>query len=246
MHEFAGHDGVPLAYRETGAGRPLILLHGLTADAPSAWIATGHAETIAARGHRVIMPDLRGHGKSARPHDPAAYPRDILAHDGLALVRHLGLTGYDLGGYSLGGRVVVRMLVRGATPGRAIIGGQGMRQVAGERGGAGDAIRRIAKAPAGPGSPDWETAQRLRESGADLTALVHVLDSLVPTTKEEVAAIRTPALVVAGAQDSRAASVEELAAALPDATHAVLPGGHWGAAVHPGLATTMAGFLDGH
>ena len=57
---------------------------------------------LAGQGYRVILPDLRGHGDSARPHDPAAYPPDALADDGLALIEQLGLTDYDLGGYSLG------------------------------------------------------------------------------------------------------------------------------------------------
>src|ERR1022692_2543702 len=64
---------------------------------------SGPARALAAQGYRVILPDLRGHGDSARPHDLACYPPDVLADDGLALIAHLGLDGYDLGGYSLGG-----------------------------------------------------------------------------------------------------------------------------------------------
>ena len=111
-----------LAYREVGQGRPLILLHGITGDA-TLWLRHGQAQTIAARGHRVIMPDFRGHGRSAKPHDASAYPLDMLTDDGFALVEHLGVDDYDLGGYSLGARIVVRMLVRGATPGRAVVWG---------------------------------------------------------------------------------------------------------------------------
>ena len=103
-----------------------MLLHGYFSTAEVNWVRFGHAETLAARGHRVILPDLRAHGDSARSHDPAAYPRDALADDGLALVEHLGLTDYDLGGYSLGARTTVRMLVRGAAPRRAIVAGMGL------------------------------------------------------------------------------------------------------------------------
>ena len=118
VSSFPGRDGVGLAYREVGEGRPLVLLHGLAGDA-TLWLRHGQAETIAAHGYRVIMPDFRGHGRSARPHDAAAYPHDVLTDDGFALLEYLGLDDYDLGGYSLGARIVVRMLVRGATPGRA-------------------------------------------------------------------------------------------------------------------------------
>jgi pimeloyl-ACP methyl ester carboxylesterase len=125
VYHFPGRDGVELAWREMGAGRPLVLLHGLLGS--GAQLAdSGPARALAAQGYRVILPDLRGHGDSARPHDPACYPPDVLADDGLALIDHLRLDGYDLGGYSLGGRLVLRLLVRGARPGRAVVGGQGL------------------------------------------------------------------------------------------------------------------------
>src|SRR3546814_1894661 len=66
---------------------------------------------------------------SAKPHDAASYPKDVLADDGLALLRHLGLAEgeYDLGGYSLGARTTMRMLIRGARPRRAVLGGMGLQ-----------------------------------------------------------------------------------------------------------------------
>src|SRR3954452_12923539 len=100
MHKVEAADGVPLAYIEVGEGRPFILLHAYLATAYGAWVRTGVAERIAASGRRVIMPDLRGHGGSA-PDDPAAYPPDILADDGFALLDQLGITEYDIGGYSV-------------------------------------------------------------------------------------------------------------------------------------------------
>ena len=102
-------DGQELAYWEMGEGQAVVLLHGLFSDARTNWIRYGHAAAIAAKGFRLVMPDLRAHGTSARPHDPAAYPPDVLASDGMALIAHLGLVDYDLGGYSLGGRTSARM-----------------------------------------------------------------------------------------------------------------------------------------
>ena len=118
---FESFDGQKIAWREMGEGRPVLLIHGFFSDAFTNWIRYGHAEKIAARGFRVIMPDLRAHGSSARPHDAASYPPDALAQDGLALIAHLGLTDYDLGGYSLGARTTVRMLVTGAAPRRVFV-----------------------------------------------------------------------------------------------------------------------------
>jgi pimeloyl-ACP methyl ester carboxylesterase len=126
LKHFRGRDGLELAYREMGTGRPLLLIHGFFSTATINWMRYGHAAKIAARGHRLIMPDLRGHGDSAKPHDGAFYPPDVLADDGFALIEHLGLTDYDLGGYSLGARTTLRMLARGARPGRAIVAGMGL------------------------------------------------------------------------------------------------------------------------
>jgi pimeloyl-ACP methyl ester carboxylesterase len=98
-HYFDSYDGTRIAWREMGEGRPLLLIHGYFSTASVNWIKYGHAALIAEAGFRVIMPDLRGHGDSAKPHDPAAYPPDALMRDGLALVAHLGLRNYDLAGY---------------------------------------------------------------------------------------------------------------------------------------------------
>src|SRR6202020_1614451 len=96
---FPGHDGVQLAYREAGSGRPLILLHGFMGTG-SDWLDQGPGEALAARGVRLVLPDFRGHGESTRSPDPLTYPPDVLADDGLALIEHLGLGpgDYDLGG----------------------------------------------------------------------------------------------------------------------------------------------------
>ena len=117
--DFSSFDGVSLKIHEIGQGRPLILLHGLFSNAQTNWIKFGHADALAEAGFRVIMPDLRAHGDSAAPHDPAAYPADILVKDTEALIAHLGFSDFDLGGFSLGARTTARMLATGTTPGKA-------------------------------------------------------------------------------------------------------------------------------
>src|SRR3546814_13972419 len=75
---------------------------------------------LAKAGFQVFMPDLRAHGESAAPHDPAAYPSDILVQDARALMAHLNLSDFDIGGFSLGARTVAKLLVEGLQPRRAI------------------------------------------------------------------------------------------------------------------------------
>src|SRR3546814_18863560 len=77
------------------------------------------------------MPDLRAHGESAAPHDPAAYPSDILVQDARALMAHLNLSDFDIGGFSLGERTVAKLLVEGLQPRRAIVAGRGREGLSG-------------------------------------------------------------------------------------------------------------------
>ena len=115
---FASFDGADLAFHRLGEGRPVVLLHGLFSDAQTNWIRFGHAQRLADAGFEAIMPDLRAHGHSARPHDPAAYPEDVLVRDAHALVAHLGLRDFYLGGFSLGARTAVRGVLAGLAPRR--------------------------------------------------------------------------------------------------------------------------------
>jgi len=246
VYRFAGRGGVGLACRETGSGRPLVLLHGFM-GAGSHMLGHGRAGVFAGQGYRVITPDFRGHGDSAKPHDPAAYPPDVLADDGLALVGHLGLGDgdYDLGGYSLGGRIVVRMLARGAKPGRAIVAGQGLAKVSGPQGGG--VNHRVLTALAGgaaiePGSPGAPIAHRISELGADPVALLYVLNSLVPTPEDALRQIAIPTLVAIGEKDERS-DADGLAALMPNARFVRVPGDHGSAFAAPELIAAIAAFL---
>ncbi|WP_028927922.1 alpha/beta fold hydrolase [Pseudonocardia acaciae] len=209
VHRFPGRDGLELVYRETGEGRPLVLLPGFTSTGLH-WIHRDPVATLAEHGYRVILPDPRGHGDSARPHDPRSYPPDVLADDGLALINWLRLDDYDLGGYSLGARIVPRMLVRGVGPAHAIVAGQGLDALdrttsrAGRRRHVLSALTH--RGVIEPGSPDEELARWITQSGGDPQALCHVLDTLVATLPSarftrvpgnHVTALTSPELVAA-------------------------------------------------
>jgi pimeloyl-ACP methyl ester carboxylesterase len=241
---FQGRDGVRLAYREMGQGRPVVLLHGYFSTATVNWIRYGHAARIAALGRRVILPDLRAHGDSAKPHDAAAYPHDVLADDGLALIEQLGLTDYDLGGYSLGGRTTVRMLARGATPGRAIVAGMGLEGIL-DTGGRGTFFRHVLNnlGTFERGSPAWLAEGFLKTVGGDPVALLHVLDTFTDTPREALARFEMPVLVLSGVDDADNGSPQALAAALPHGRYEEIPGNHMSAVTLPALGIALAAFL---
>jgi pimeloyl-ACP methyl ester carboxylesterase len=237
-------DGTRIAWREIGEGRPVVLIHGYFSDAATNWIRYGHAAAVAAAGRRVIMPDLRGHGESDRPHDPAAYPPDALAKDGHALVAHLGLTDYDLGGYSLGARTTSRMLATGATPGKVVFSGMGLEGLidTGRRAGHfRHVLTNLGRHERG--TPAWLAEAFLKTSGGDPVALLGVLDTFVDTPEATVRGFARPTLVVNGADDDDNGSARALADALPDATYVEVPGNHMSAVTKPELGAALAAFL---
>jgi len=244
-HVFTASDGVELAWHELGEGKPVLLLHGLFSDAETNWIRFGHAAEIAGRGYRVIMPDLRGHGTSSKPHDAAAYPPDILADDGLALIAHLGLEAYDLGGYSLGGRTAVRMVAKGALPERLIVSGMGLEGLLDTRA-RGEHFKQILKGLGTHerGSPEWLADAFLKTTGGDPHALLPLLDSFVDTTEAELREIAMPTLVLQGAEDDDNGSAEALAALLPRGEFTEVPGNHMSAVTNAELGRAIADFLD--
>lgn len=90
-----------------GEGKPLLLLHGFTGSA-RAWDAIRpHLASVA----RVIVPDLIGHGDSAKPAHPARYSLEWCARDLLALLDALDVRRAIVLGYSMGGRVALHLAV---------------------------------------------------------------------------------------------------------------------------------------
>ncbi len=238
------NDGVSLHVSEVGEGRALVLLHGYFSDAETNWIKYGHAALLAEAGFRVIMPDLRAHGQSDKPHEAAAYPKDVLADDVLALVTQLGLTDYDLGGYSLGGRVVARMLVKGARPRRVIISGMGIEGLT-NTGTRAAHFRNIFEGLGTHprGTPEWMAEAFLKTTGGDPVALARILDTFVDTPIEIIRGWKMPVQVLVGVDDDDNGSGAALAAELSNATLSVVPGNHMSAVVKPDLGQAMGAFL---
>lgn len=241
---FDSFDGERMAWRELGEGRPVVLIHGYFSNAEVNWLRYGHAAAVAARGFRVIMPDLRGHGDSATPHEPSAYPPDALMRDGLALIAHLGLGDYDLGGYSLGARTTVRMLANGAMPRRVVLSGMGLAGIV-ETQGRGGYFRNVLTHLGSfeRGTSEWMTEAFLKTTKGDPVALLNVLETFVDTPVEALAHMEAPTLVVSGDQDDDNGSAAGLADLLPHGTFRAVPGNHMSAVTRPELGQAIADFL---
>jgi len=245
MHRWKASDGVELAYHELGAGAPVVLLHGLFSSADMNWIKFGHAAKIAEAGFRVIMPDLRAHGHSGKPHDPDAYPKNILVRDLVELIGHLDLAEFDLGGFSLGSRTVIEGIVGGLRPRRAILSGTGLDVLSNWK----DRSMFFLKAielfdSVSRGDPHWMSVQFMKSQKIDRVAAAHLLRTMDNREDPETlrAAFTMPSLVVNGAEDEDNGSAPALAE-LIGAEFAEVPGTHMSSVTSPQLGEAIARFL---
>lgn len=91
-------NGVKIRYVTVGKGEPVVLLHGWMSDS-GMW---GRLDSNpAAKEYQLIAVDLRGHGKSDKPHEPERYGPEM-AEDVVRLLDHLKLPKAHLVGYSMG------------------------------------------------------------------------------------------------------------------------------------------------
>jgi len=147
-----------------------------------------------------------------------------MAVDVLALIAHLGLTDYDLIGYSMGGRTAARIMVRAARPRRCVIGGMGDFGImeAGPRAAAFEDALRHGEDAADP-LMGRTIAKRVAAMGLNREALLGVLAAFAPTSREELASIPVPTLAILGEADHDNGSVEGLAAIMPACTPCACP-----------------------
>ncbi|MFA6219189.1 MAG: alpha/beta fold hydrolase [Erythrobacter sp.] len=242
---FASFDGTDLALHRHGAGRPLVLLHGLFSSAQMNWIKWGHHKTIAARGYEVLMLDFRIHGESAVPRDRAAFPHNVLVRDIAALVGHLGLEDYDLGGFSLGARTTLHAIATGVlAPARVVIGGMGTAGL-GEWQKRAAHFRRVIDEfdSIEPGDPAYFSKMFLKSQGVDRVAARMLLDTMPDLDLALLDRVTMPTLVVCGVDDRDNGSAADLAALLPHASFVEVPGNHMSSCTRPEMGQAIADWL---
>jgi pimeloyl-ACP methyl ester carboxylesterase len=239
------HDGVEIAFLDEGEGDPIVLVHGFGSNKEVNWVFTSWVSALNQAGRRVVALDNRGHGKSAKLYDTAAYHSGLMAGDVLALLDHLALARADVMGYSLGARITAFLSL--AHPERvrsAILGGLGINMVDGT--GPPEAIARVMLAPNldAVSDPVGHMYRSFAEkTRSDLRALAACIEGSRQTlSREEVGRIAVPVLVAVGANDHVGGSAEALAALIPGAQALVIPGRDHMLAV--GDKVFKAGVLD--
>jgi pimeloyl-ACP methyl ester carboxylesterase len=199
-------DGTALSYLAQGSGPPVLLLHGFCSSA-AGWWKTGVAQRLA-QTRRVLAPDIRGHGDSARPTDASAYGRRLLS-DLEALLDHNDLETADVAGFSMGAEIGLAFAVHRSD-------------------------RVLSLTLAGSGwSPEGIVAEYRRwfdalsgtsDTPDALAALIEGIPEITGLPEEAVAALAMPVFGIIGERDGERPYMERLARVLPGFRHVVLPG----------------------
>nr|WP_245354757.1 alpha/beta hydrolase [Brachybacterium sacelli] len=237
-----------MRYDVTGSGPALVLLHGSVLSR-AIWRGLGYLEPLAAE-HTVIRVDLRGHGRSGAPHDPAAYSQEIFVADLLAVLDAEGIGRAALLGYSLGARIALTTTLE--HPGRVTrlvcLGGSSSPQQ-----GAVDSVffpgvidtvrdQGMEAFCAGQGLGPEVTSRRARATrtaflAADhraVSALLTATDAAEGVPDEALAACTVPALWMAGTEDHpRYEESRHAAGTMADAEFVPLPGRDHGGTLFP-------------
>ncbi|HWE71502.1 MAG TPA: alpha/beta fold hydrolase [Acidimicrobiales bacterium] len=233
-------NGVRIAYSVTGAGEPLVLVHGFTGNSDDWELVVDEL----ARDRTVVTFDHRGHGASTNTGDPSTYTLGQLADDLDALVEHLGFWCFDLVGHSMGGVVAQRYVLEhpekvaslvlmdtfGAVPdgglglfeaGIAMVRNGGFAQLL-------DTIAPFLRQGANPG--DIERSVRASYARMDPVAFEALGSEMarMPSLLAELGTVRAPTTIMVGELDGPfRGAAEQLAAAIPGAELVVIPGaGH--------------------
>ena len=220
------HGPVDIAFIDEGQGEPIVLVHGFASNMDVNWIQPSWLGTLRRAGRRVIALDNRGHGRSGKLYDAAAYDVREMGGDVLALLDHLGIERADIMGYSMGARIAAFLALDHPERVRsAILGGLGIKLVNGV--GLSDTISDDLIAPSRDAIED-PVGRMFRafaeQTRSDLPALAACLRGSRQTlTEAEARSIRVPMLIAVGTRDAIAGSGPALAALIPGAEALDIP-----------------------
>jgi pimeloyl-ACP methyl ester carboxylesterase len=255
---FFTRGGLKIAYDDIepagGGAGSVLLVHGFATNRMENWRRLGWYGAFERKDFRIIALDLRGHGESDKPHDPAAYGGGEHLADIVGLLDHLDVGRIDVLGYSMGARLALQLaLGHGGRVANLIVGGVGGR---------------MFEPPKPPEGPPMTMAEAMRaedpeaikdptmrgfrifaeQQGEDRLALAAFTEGRGGPgfTRDDLFAIAAPTLVVAGARDELAGDPQVLADAIRGAKSITLPGcDHFSAIPHALFKAGVFDFLEG-
>ena len=239
FYDVAGRAGAP----------PLVLVHGYTASGRTNWELSGWVDALG-KQYRLLIPDLRGHGRSEKPHKPEAYSISAMAQDVLACMDAEGVERAIVFGYSMGGMITLELLLN--HPDRvsaAIIGGMGSQfpDRGRRRGPRQDEPGAEPPPPKAPRRGIGFLAAYLRHYDALASRAVWngvFKGSPAPVDSSRLGEIRVPVLCAAGMRDALYPGVKALVRQVPGARLEAFSGrGHIGTVNDPRFKKVVLEFL---
>jgi pimeloyl-ACP methyl ester carboxylesterase len=245
-------DGLALAYDAFGpadARKAIVLVHGFSSNRYENWKRMGWYDAIAGKGLRGLALDCRGHGESAKPHDPKQYDRAAMAGDVFNLMDHVGIERAHLLGFSMGAHIALTAaMADGGRIDHLVVAGVGGKIFEPAR--EPDAMAKAMEAPSPDeiGDPLLKSfrhfADEQKEDRLALAACSRGPRS--PITRDTLMAIRRPTLVIAGARDQLAGPPQGLADAMAGARAVTIPGcDHFSMIAHGLFKASVFDFFDG-
>jgi pimeloyl-ACP methyl ester carboxylesterase len=237
---FTSKDGTRIHYEVQGKGIPVILVHGFM-NTGNNWKRTMLYDTLLRSGFKVVTLDLRGNGRSDKPHTDAAYANDAEAKDIMQLAALLHLESYNVVGYSRGSIITARLLVLDKRVTKAVLGGMGEQFTHPEW------PRRIQfyhalAADTVPALHDM--VQNAKKNGLDIEALAYQQKEQPSTSAAELSKVHIPVAVICGDKDSANGNGATLASLIPGALFMTVPGEHNTAWSTKEFAEKIVGFLN--
>ncbi|MBC7745039.1 MAG: alpha/beta hydrolase [Flavobacterium sp.] len=236
---FSSFDGTRIYYEVRGKGKPVLLVHGFIVNSNS-WKRTALYFDLLNNGYQVILLDMRGNGKSGKPHIATAYENDAEAKDITLLMDILKVKHYSAVGYSRGSIITSRLLLLDKRIQKAALGGMGLDFTNPEW------PRRILfyKALMGDSIPELKgVVNYVQSQGFDQLALAYLQKSQPSTSKEILGKFKQPIMVICGADDSDNGSAEDLSKVFPNGSFATVPGDHNHASATPEFSIKILDFL---
>ncbi len=232
-------------------GEPVVLgLHGFAADSIVTWSRARVIESLARSGFRIVLLDLRGHGRSDKPIEISSYAISHLIHDVVDVLDVYNIGRAFLVGYSLGSVIALQLASDTAYRDRVqavVAGGAGGHLLPGCQFYGSERVAAAMEASniAAVADPNARAYRRFAEAtGADLRALALIQRSLLDGVYIDLSSIPVPTLVVAGKDDFVAGSPEELARRIPGGEWLQVPGNHMNALLNKSFADGVIGFLS--
>src|SRR6516164_464946 len=241
---FLDRNGVKIYYEEHGHGPPILLSHGYSATCRM-W--DGQVAALTPR-HRVILWDMRGHGETDDPDDPAAYSAALTVEDMAALLRHCGIERAVIGGLSLGGYMSLAFHLAHPEMVSALIlfdTGPGFRNDEARHAWNERAQQRArdleARGFAALGQSDEVRASRHRSALGLAGAARGMLAQADGRVIDSLEKIGVPTLVLVGADDKNfLAAADYMARKIPGAVRVTIPGAGHASNLHQPAAFNRA------